>query len=631
MLNCRWCHQLRRGNEKQDSICLNFGECLTAKYHRWYPELVRSQLLEKQCTPEKYSITWDEKGLQFAMSHCMLLKSWVSHLNFAVDERSYMIGVFAGHEFNTYALARKLLRAAVAEQTNGRYFQGIYCYFHAHRTNIDGWYDQQGITRERIIETFSYLCDEILRHTVTKDSNDAPKTGNMPTQIDTNQSFVQLLAASSAMRANFNSDASPLRSLPIIGANGITNGLSSINIISTLASTNASKQSALRSSKSGKSSSRKDNENKMATKIRQECDKIKCFGTADIFFGFEGVLYVFEWDLITNKCHCVYYTAIKEYVSIISISCFNGRYLAIACESGQLYLYDRLTYEWSNVFPSERKLSPMVDLQWCYLPRIEDKVLFYSSFISGYGKEETIGAVCAARDLVMEYASRIFAVLRKNGNVDTFLSVNGSFNLLLINTLSIKPLMSCYVDSNEMDIKRTYIDPLQRSIAVGTSRGNVFARSYPHSISKAFSTPKLFAVHGEAISFIKLITSIDRIVITDESNCISISQLSSRHALTLEDLNFNSKKSVTSTNVSVLNHGSSSGGAASRSATRLIGTLKNLDKNLKVTAIEVLSVSIYSLAMCGLLVVVKVATHHFNSFILARESDRVRLDAMYSK
>ena len=122
---CTWCRQLRRGNQKQGSICLNCGERLTAKYHRWYPELVRLQPLEKQRTPElykeykpvfeKHGISWDdEKGLQFVMSHYMLLKIWVSDPNFAVDpmhlERTYMIGVFAGREFNTGALARKLLR-----------------------------------------------------------------------------------------------------------------------------------------------------------------------------------------------------------------------------------------------------------------------------------------------------------------------------------------------------------------------------------------------------------------------------------------------------------------------------------------------------------------------------------------
>merc|ERR1719471_1209860 len=30
---CTWCRQLRRGNQKQGSICLNCGERLTAKYH----------------------------------------------------------------------------------------------------------------------------------------------------------------------------------------------------------------------------------------------------------------------------------------------------------------------------------------------------------------------------------------------------------------------------------------------------------------------------------------------------------------------------------------------------------------------------------------------------------------------
>ena len=72
---CTWCRQLRSGNQKQGSTCLNCGERLTAKYHRCYPELVQLQL-DKQRTPElhtqykqiiifeKYGIIWDdEKGL----------------------------------------------------------------------------------------------------------------------------------------------------------------------------------------------------------------------------------------------------------------------------------------------------------------------------------------------------------------------------------------------------------------------------------------------------------------------------------------------------------------------------------------------------------------------------------------
>ena len=157
---------------------------------------------------EKYDIIWDDERLQFVMNDYMLLKIWVSDPNFAVDpmhlERTYIIGVFAGHEFNTGALARKLLREgcklsmfradfpAVAAQTNPRYFQGIYrCYFYAHHTNIEGWYDPKALTREHIIhnnnniiiiETFKYLCDEILQHTPTNDLNGASKTDNMQMQ-----------------------------------------------------------------------------------------------------------------------------------------------------------------------------------------------------------------------------------------------------------------------------------------------------------------------------------------------------------------------------------------------------------------------------------------------------------------
>ena len=120
---------------------------------------------------------WDDEGLQFVMNHYMLIKIWESDSNFAVDpmhlERTCMIRVFAGREFDTGELARKLLRevckiamflanfpplfeylrdqrAAVAEQINARCFQG---------TNFDGWYDPQAITKEGIIETSKYLCE----------------------------------------------------------------------------------------------------------------------------------------------------------------------------------------------------------------------------------------------------------------------------------------------------------------------------------------------------------------------------------------------------------------------------------------------------------------------------------------
>eukprot|EP01083_Nonionella_stella_P018494 51524_1 len=201
---CTWCRQLRRGNQKQGSICLNCGERLTAKYHRWYPHLVRLEPLEKTRTKsmyirykpvfERFGITWhNDKQFDFVIDHYMLMKIYLSTENFNIDplhlERTYMIGVFAGREFNTGALARKLLRegtklamfradfpdyydflrderAAVAEQMNLRFFQGIYkCYFHAHYTNIEGWYDPSVISRESIIETFKELCNTILAHT----------------------------------------------------------------------------------------------------------------------------------------------------------------------------------------------------------------------------------------------------------------------------------------------------------------------------------------------------------------------------------------------------------------------------------------------------------------------------------
>merc|ERR1712173_425447 len=208
---CTWCRQLRRGNQKQGSICLNCGERLTAKYHRWYPHLVRLEPLEKTRTKsmyirykpvfERFGITWhNEKQFDFVIDHYMLMKIYLSTENFDINplhlERTYMIGVFAGREFNTGALARKLLRegtklamfradfpdyydflrderAAVAEQMNLRFFQGVFkCYFHAHYTNIEGWYDPSVIDRERIVKTFKELCNAILAHTAMANMNE---------------------------------------------------------------------------------------------------------------------------------------------------------------------------------------------------------------------------------------------------------------------------------------------------------------------------------------------------------------------------------------------------------------------------------------------------------------------------
>merc|ERR1712154_546606 len=122
---CTWCRQQRRGNQRQGSICLNCGERLTAKYHRWYPHLVRLEPLEKTRSKamytmykpvfERFGITWhNEKQFEFVIDHYMLIKIYLSTQNFDVAplhlERTYMIGVFAGREFNTGALARKLLR-----------------------------------------------------------------------------------------------------------------------------------------------------------------------------------------------------------------------------------------------------------------------------------------------------------------------------------------------------------------------------------------------------------------------------------------------------------------------------------------------------------------------------------------
>ncbi len=199
---CTWCKELRRGTQKQGSICMNCGERLTAKYHRWYQELVRLEPLEKDRKKETYKkhkplleqfgITWkNEKQLQFVVDHYMLMKIFLSSKDFAVEplhlERTYMVGVFAGREFNTGALARKLLRegcglsmfradfpdffefmreerATVAENLNRAFFMGDKrCYFHAHHTNIEGWYDPQYLSREQIVESFKALCNSVLQ------------------------------------------------------------------------------------------------------------------------------------------------------------------------------------------------------------------------------------------------------------------------------------------------------------------------------------------------------------------------------------------------------------------------------------------------------------------------------------
>merc|ERR1712087_85205 len=154
-------------------------------------------------------ITWhNEKQFDFVIDHYMLMKIYLSTENFDINplhlERTYMIGVFAGREFNTGAIARKLLRegsklamfradfpdyydflrderAAVAEQMNLRFFQGVFkCYFHAHYTNIEGWYDPSVIDRERIVKTFKELCNAILAHTALSNMNEKKaKIGKM--------------------------------------------------------------------------------------------------------------------------------------------------------------------------------------------------------------------------------------------------------------------------------------------------------------------------------------------------------------------------------------------------------------------------------------------------------------------
>ncbi|ETO31002.1 putative exported protein of unknown function [Reticulomyxa filosa] len=228
---CTWCKNLRRGNQKQGSICISCGERLTAKYHRWFPELVRLEPLEKTRNKElyrrykplleKFSITWqDDKGLDFVVNHYMLLKIWVSDEKFDIRslhlERIYMIGVFAGREFNTGALARKLLRdgcklvmfradfpeyfeylrdqrAAVAEQLNTLFFEGQKpCYFHAHHTNIEGWYDPSYISRETIVDKFKDLCNQVVQQMVRPGvgmSDSSPRRSHGLGKMKSNESF----------------------------------------------------------------------------------------------------------------------------------------------------------------------------------------------------------------------------------------------------------------------------------------------------------------------------------------------------------------------------------------------------------------------------------------------------------
>merc|ERR1712130_819783 len=71
-----------------------------------------------------------------------------------------------------------------AEQMNVRFFQGIYkCYFHAHYTNIEGWYDPSTINREHIIETFKALCNAILVKSDNKKQKQTPTATPTAKQI----------------------------------------------------------------------------------------------------------------------------------------------------------------------------------------------------------------------------------------------------------------------------------------------------------------------------------------------------------------------------------------------------------------------------------------------------------------
>ncbi|ETO07232.1 MIF4G domain containing protein [Reticulomyxa filosa] len=225
---CTWCKKLCRGNQKQGSICISCGERLTAKYHRWYPELVRLEPLQKTRNKdmyrkykpllEKFNITWhDEKGLDFVVNNYMLMKIWVSDEKFSIQamhmERIYMVGVFAGREFTTGALARKLLReglhlemfradfpnffeylrdqrAAVAEQLNAMFFEGKNpCYFHAHHTNIEGWFDSSYVSSEMLADKFKNLCNQVVQQ-MASTSTHVPNKGlsHQPFELNKQQS-----------------------------------------------------------------------------------------------------------------------------------------------------------------------------------------------------------------------------------------------------------------------------------------------------------------------------------------------------------------------------------------------------------------------------------------------------------
>ncbi|ETO09278.1 hypothetical protein RFI_28109 [Reticulomyxa filosa] len=55
-------------------------------------------------------------------------------------------------------------RAAVAEQLNTMFFEGKHpAYFHAHHTNIEGWYDPLYLSRELVVEKFKSLCNQVVQ------------------------------------------------------------------------------------------------------------------------------------------------------------------------------------------------------------------------------------------------------------------------------------------------------------------------------------------------------------------------------------------------------------------------------------------------------------------------------------
>ena len=71
-------------------------------------EKSRTPAIYKKYKPvfEKFGITWHtERQFEFVMNHYMMMKIYLSTQDFAIEplhlERTYMIGVFAGREFNT--------------------------------------------------------------------------------------------------------------------------------------------------------------------------------------------------------------------------------------------------------------------------------------------------------------------------------------------------------------------------------------------------------------------------------------------------------------------------------------------------------------------------------------------------